>query len=79
MLVKVIAKNRLTLPKRVVEALGNPSHFEVKIDGDRFVLTPSRPESASAVRRKLQALDLLESDVTDAVSWARRKPKRLPA
>ena len=71
MLAKITAKNQLTLPKRVIDTLGNPSHFEVEIDGDRLVLTPSRPGSASAVRRKLQALGLTESDVTDAVAWAR--------
>jgi len=71
MLAKVTAKNQLTLPKRVIEALGNPSHFEVEVDGDRLVLTPSRPGSASAVRHKLQALGLLESDITDAVALAR--------
>lgn len=71
MLAKITTKNQLTLSKRVIEALGNPSHFEVEIDGDRLVLTPSRPGSAGAVRRKLQALDLSETDVTDAVAWAR--------
>lgn len=71
MLAKITAKNQLTLPKRVIDTLGNPSHFEVEIDGDRLVLTPSRPGSASAVRRKLQTLGLTESDVTDAVFWAR--------
>lgn len=71
MLAKITAKNQLTLPKQVVETLGNPSHFEVEIDGDRLVLTPSHLGSASAVRRKLQALGLTEGDVTDAVAWAR--------
>ena len=71
MLTKITDKNQLTLSKRIIEALGNPSHFEVKIDGDRLVLTPSRLGSANAVRRKLQAFDLSESDVTDAVAWAR--------
>lgn len=71
MLAKITAKNQLTLSKQIVEALGNPSHFEVEIDGDRLVLTPSRPGSAGAVRRKLQALDLVDSDITDAVIWAR--------
>ena len=71
MLAKITAKNQPTPSKRVVEALGNPSCFEVEIDGDRLVLTLSRPGSANAVRRKLQALDLLESDATDAVAWAR--------
>ncbi len=72
MLAKVTSKNQLTLPRQVVDALGKPSYFEVEVDGDRLILTPSRPGSASAVRRKLQALGLLESDVTDAVAWARK-------
>jgi hypothetical protein len=73
MLAKITFKNQLTLPKQVVDALGKPSYFEVEVDGDRLVLTPSRLGSASAVRRKLQALGLQASDVTDAVAWARTK------
>ena len=71
MLAKITSKNQLTLPKPVVDALGRPSHFEVEVDGDRLVLTPARQGSASAVRRKLQALGLQDSDVADAVTWAR--------
>ena len=72
-LTKITAKGQLTLSKRVIEAVGNPSHFEVEIDCNRLILTPSYPGSASTVRRKLQALNLLESDVTNAVTWARSK------
>jgi hypothetical protein len=68
------SKNQLTLPQRAVEALGNPSHFEVEVDGDRLVLTPARPGAAGEVRRKLEALGLTDSDVGDAVAWARGKP-----
>ena len=71
MLARITAKDKLTMPNQVIKTPGNPSPFEVEIDGDRLVLTPSRPGSANAVRRKLQALDLSESDVTDAVAWAR--------
>jgi hypothetical protein len=71
MLAKLTSKNQLTLPRRAVEALGNPSHFQVVVDGDRLVLTPSRPGAADAVRQKLDALGLTERDVTDAVDWAR--------
>jgi len=71
MLAKLTSKNQLTLPKRAVEALGNPSHFQVEIDGDRLVLTPSRPGAADAVRRKLEAMGITERDVEDAVAWAR--------
>jgi hypothetical protein len=71
MLAKLTSKNQLTLPRRAVEALGNPSHFTIDIDGDRLVLTPSRPGAADAVRQKLEALGLTDQDVADAVNWAR--------
>jgi hypothetical protein len=73
MLAKLTAKNQLTLPQQAVQAAGNPSHFEVEIDGDRLVLTPARPGAAGAVRRKLEALGLTADDVTDAIGWARKE------
>jgi hypothetical protein len=73
MLAKLTSKNQLTLPRRAIEALGNPSHFQVEVDGDRLVLTPSRPGAANAVRDKLEALGLSDDDVRDAVSWAREQ------
>jgi hypothetical protein len=39
MLAKLTAKNQLTLPRQAVQAAGNPSHFEVEVDGGRLVLT----------------------------------------
>jgi len=33
MLAKLTAKNQLTLPRQAVQAAGNPSHFEVEVDG----------------------------------------------
>jgi len=71
MLAKLTSKNQLTLPRRAIDAVGNPSHFQVEVDGDRLVLTPSRPGAADAVRQKLATLGLTESDVADAVDWAR--------
>lgn len=79
MLAKLTVKNQITLSKQFVEALGNTSHFEVEIDGDRLVLTPSRPGPAYVVRCKLKTFYLLETDVTDAVAWARSKPEQRPA
>ena len=73
MLAKLTAKNQLTLPRQAVQAAGNPSHFEVEVDGDRLVLTPVRPGAAGAVRRKLEALGLTPDDVTEAVAWARKE------
>jgi bifunctional DNA-binding transcriptional regulator/antitoxin component of YhaV-PrlF toxin-antitoxin module len=76
MLAKLTAKNQLTLPKRVLESLGlevPPSYFEVDIEDGRIILTPAHVGSAEAVRRKLAQLGITDSDVSDAVSWARRE------
>ena len=70
---KMTPKNRLTLPKRAVDAFGNPSHFEVEANADRLVLTPARRGVAGDVRRKLAPLGLANSDVANAVAWARNK------
>jgi hypothetical protein len=72
MLAKLTAKNQLTLPKAAIEAIGGASHFGIEVDGDRLVLTPTRMDSAAAVRRKLETLGLTDTDVAEAVAWGRR-------
>lgn len=42
MLAKLTAKNQLTLPKRVVEALDNPTHFEIQVHKGALILWPGR-------------------------------------
>ena len=74
MLAKMTSKNQLTLPRRVVEALGNPAYFQVEVDGDRLVLIPARLGGADAVRRKLSALGLADDDIAASVAWARTAP-----
>jgi hypothetical protein len=73
MLAKLTAKNQLTLPKRAVEALGSPTHFQVEVAEGRITLTPAKPDAADGVRAKLAELGISEADVTDAVAWARRQ------
>jgi bifunctional DNA-binding transcriptional regulator/antitoxin component of YhaV-PrlF toxin-antitoxin module len=76
MLAKLTAKNQLTLPKRVLEALGSgpaPTYFEVEVRDGSILLTPARLGSADAVRRKLTELGITEADVDDAVTWARQR------
>lgn len=71
MLAKVTSKNQLTLPKKVVNELGNAEYFEVEASNGRIVLTPVRIQRADAVRAKLAELGLGERDIQDAVAWAR--------
>ena len=73
MLAKVTTKNQLTLPKRMLDAVGSPTYFQVELEEGRLVLTPARVGAADAVRRKLEALGLSEADITDAVDWARNR------
>ncbi len=73
MLAKRTVKNQITLPKKIADLFPGVDYFEVRADGDRIVLEPFRPERATEVREKLAALGITESDVADAVSWARRE------
>ncbi len=72
MLAKITAKNQLTLPKRVTEAVGATDYFQVETRNGQIILTPVRIQRAGIVRAKLAELDISEQDVTDAVAWARR-------
>ena len=71
MLAKMTAKNQLTLPKAVTEAVGAARYYEVKAENGQIVLTPVRIQRADAVRAKLAELELREHEVADAVAWAR--------
>ena len=72
MLAKLTSKNQLTLPKAVISGFGGVTHFEVTSENGRIVLTPVRFNRADVVRAKLAEVGITESDVADAVKWARR-------
>ena len=76
MLAKMTSKNQLTLPKAITNAVGPAQYFDVKAIDGQIVLTPVRIQRADAVRAKLAELNLKESDVDDAVDWARRSSGR---
>jgi len=73
MLAKITAKNQLTLPKAVTQAVGPAEYFEVEARDGRIVLTPVRIQRGDAVRAKLAELKLDAADVAKAVAWARRR------
>ena len=72
MLAKLTAKNQLTLPKAIVSAVQSTEYFDVTEENGRIMLTPVRINRADAVRAKLAELGIADSDVADAVAWARR-------
>ena len=66
------SKNQLTLPKAITNAVGPAQYFDVEAKDGQIVLTPVRIQRADAVRTKLAELNLKDTDVEDAVNWARR-------
>jgi hypothetical protein len=73
MLAKITAKNQLTLPKAVTNAVGPAEYFDVQTKDGQIILTPVRIQRADAVRAKLAELDLQDRDIAAAVAWARRR------
>ena len=77
MLAKITAKNQLTLPKSLTQALGAPEYFDVQARDGQLILTPVRIQRGDAVRAKLAELELTELDMAHAVAWA-RAPQNVP-
>ncbi|MBK5914660.1 AbrB/MazE/SpoVT family DNA-binding domain-containing protein [Rhodocyclus purpureus] len=73
MLAKRTSKNQLTLPKAIVQMVGEADYYDVTAQDGKIVLTPVRLQQADAVRAKLEELGITEEDVADAVTWARRR------
>jgi len=71
MLAKITAKNQLTLPKSLTQAVGATDYFDVEVRAGQLILTPVRIQRGDAVRAKLAELDLTPEDVASAVAWAR--------
>jgi antitoxin component of MazEF toxin-antitoxin module len=71
MLAKITAKNQLTLPKSLTQAVGATEYFDVEARDGQLILTPVRIQRGDAVRAKLAELDLTADDMTAAVAWAR--------
>jgi bifunctional DNA-binding transcriptional regulator/antitoxin component of YhaV-PrlF toxin-antitoxin module len=67
------SKNQITIPKAVASKFSS-LYFDVRQEDGRIVLTPVNPDAAAQVRAKLDELGITESDVADAVNWARKIP-----
>jgi hypothetical protein len=72
MLAKVTAKNQITLPKAIVSQFPGVEYFEVRAEGQKIVLEPVRHARTTEVWERLEELGITESDVADAVKWARK-------
>lgn len=73
MLAKKTVKNQITLPKKIAELFPGVEYFQVRTEDDHIVLEPLRPDRALRAREKLAKLGIAEDDLTDAVTWARKR------
>ena len=73
MLAKRTRKNQITLPKAIVQRVGEADDYDVTVQVGKIVLTPVRLQQADAVRAKLEALGITQDDVEDAIACVRKR------
>jgi hypothetical protein len=79
MLAKKTSKNQLTLPKEIVKEFPDVDYFDAEVKGHAIVLTPVKitliDTSVDIIREKMARLGLADTDVRDAVKWARKRKR----
>ncbi|PYV43457.1 MAG: AbrB family transcriptional regulator [Acidobacteria bacterium] len=77
MLAKKTVKNQITLPKAIVDKIPDTDYFEVSLQKGEIILKPVHIEGSTArlrrIRRKIRALGLTETDIEEAIHWARSR------
>ena len=72
MLAKVTGANQLTFLEDAGPVFGGIEYFDVTKENGRIILTPVHVSPADAVREKVAKLSITETDVADAIKWARQ-------
>ena len=75
MLVKLTAKNQITIPKKVVDQLPDVKYFDVQLKDGVVVLKPLRvyDTDLGEIRSRIKKLGLKPDCVAEAIRWARSK------
>ena len=63
MLTKRTSKNQITIPKAVLQAVGETEYYEVSSQNGKIILTPVQLEQAETVRAKLESLGLIGQEM----------------
>ncbi len=75
MLAKRTYKNQITIPKEVIDQVGDVEYFDVFLRDNEIVLKPveihNRGERLSRIREKIKALGITEGDMDNSIRWAR--------
>jgi bifunctional DNA-binding transcriptional regulator/antitoxin component of YhaV-PrlF toxin-antitoxin module len=79
MLAKKTSKNQITIPKKIAESFPDVEYFDIRVEGDKILLTPAKILPAGPtlerVREKMRQLGITGNDVSEALRWARRQKK----
>lgn len=77
MLAKKTSKNQLTLPKKIAGVFEGIDYFNVSVKDNVIILKPVKitpvQSTLEGIRDKAEALGLKESDIKEAIRWARKK------
>ena len=73
MLAKKTSRNRITLPKRILEQLPAAQYFDVTAERCRILLRPVELKSLANVQAKLREIGIREADIRRALVFARRR------
>ena len=80
MLAKKTSKNQLTLPKEIASYFTETEYFDVSVQDQKIILMPVKitpsDRTLEGIRDKMKKLGIMEGDVTEAVTWARKKKHR---
>lgn len=74
MLAKRTSENQVTVPKAIVQTVGESDYYDMTVQNGSIVLTPIRLHQADAIRAKLEQLGISPDDVGDAIAWSRQRP-----
>jgi hypothetical protein len=78
MLVKKTSKNKITIPRKIVDRIGEVKYFEVELEDGVIMMRPLRnyDTDLAKIRSKIDKLGLDPQSVAEAVKWVRSKPSR---
>lgn len=73
MLARLTSENRLILPESILADLPEVEYFRVERTEEGILLAPVQVPPLAGIRAKFAERGIKESEVRDAVAWARRR------
>ena len=75
MLIKITAKNQITIPKKLIDQLPDAKYFDIDLKDGVLLLKPLTiyDTDLDQIQAKIKKLGLKPDSVKEAVRWARSK------